>query len=311
MKVLFVCSGNKLGGPSPIILNQAMSLINKGLDIDYFVIYGKGIIGYLRNVLPLRKYVLKGNYDVVHVHYSSSAFVASIAGATPLVVSLMGSDVQAKWYYKIIIRLYCALFRWKCVIVKSEDMRNSLGIESSIVVPNGVNMDLFRPMNRVDCQRILNWNFEKRHVLFAANPNRSEKNFGLAYNASKYLGDDVVLHSFENVNNSETPIWYNASDVVILSSLWEGSPNVIKEAMACGCPIVSTNVGDIQWLFGDELGHFIADIEPDKFAEKIKQALNFRELHGITKGRDRLDQIGLRSENVAETIVSLYKSVSR
>lgn len=93
MKVLFVSSGNSEFGISPIIKNQGESLKQNGIDLYYFTIKGKGIKGYLKNIPILKKYLKNHNYDIIHAHYSLSAIVATLSGAKPLVVSLMGSDI--------------------------------------------------------------------------------------------------------------------------------------------------------------------------------------------------------------------------
>ena len=192
MKILFIASGNH-GAPSPVIQNQGDALVSEGVIVDYFLIKGKGIKGYLRNVMPLRKYMKVHQYDAIHAHYSLSAFVASLAGVKPLIVSLMGSDVKASGTYKFIIRLFAWLFRWKAIIVKSNDMYRSLGIKRAIIIPNGVNMDRFQPMDKTECQKRLGWTNNKqqttnaiRHILFPADASRPEKDFALVCIGSDY-----------------------------------------------------------------------------------------------------------------------------
>ncbi|MBR0439547.1 MAG: glycosyltransferase, partial [Bacilli bacterium] len=91
MRILFVSSGNR--GYDPLIHNQGDSLAYQGNIIKYFPITGKGVLGYLSNVRKLKRYLKDNSFDVVHAHYSLTAFVVSLAKASPLVVSLMGSDV--------------------------------------------------------------------------------------------------------------------------------------------------------------------------------------------------------------------------
>ena len=95
-------------------------------------------------------------------------------------------------------------------------------------------------------------------------------------------------------------------ELVILTSLWEGSPNVIKEAMACNCPIVSTNVGDVRWVIGDTEGCYITSFDPEDVAEKIKLALEFGKR---TNGRDRIIELGLDSETIAKRLIDIYSKV--
>jgi glycosyltransferase involved in cell wall biosynthesis len=99
----------------------------------------------------------------------------------------------------------------------------------------------------------------------------------------------------------------NAADVVILTSLWEGSPNVIKEAMACNRPIVSTDVGDVRWIFGDTPGCYVTSNDAVDVAEKIQSALDFSKDQHVTKGRDRLLKLGLNADHVAVKILKFYQ----
>lgn len=327
MKILFVASGNQ-GAPSPVVQNQGDALVSEGVTVDYFLIKGKGIKGYLKNVKPLRKYLTEHKYDAIHAHYSLSAFVASLAGAKPLVVSLMGSDVKAAGWYKFIIRLFAAFGGWKSIIVKSNDMYRSLGIKRAIIIPNGVNMERFHPMSKSDCQKRLGWQISNhqpqttndklqttnavRHILFPANASRPEKDYALAEAAVQMTNDKlqitnthVVLHAFENTPNAETPYWYNAADVVLMTSKWEGSPNAIKEAMACSRPIVATNVGDIAERTSGVDGCFVAQSrEPQELASLLQKALAFTE----TKGREKLFADGLDRHEINQKLISVYKN---
>ena len=97
---------------------------------------------------------------MVHSHYSLSAFAASIACSSPLVVSLMGSDVKSDYIFRLFIYLF-NLISWKRIIVKSPDMKSSLNISSAIVVPNGVDLSLFKPLNKNLCKKKLNWSLKK------------------------------------------------------------------------------------------------------------------------------------------------------
>ena len=322
MKILFIASGNH-GAVSPVVGNQAEALRTEGVEVDLYLLKGKGIKGYLRNVKPLRRYLLEHPYDAIHAHYSLSAFVASLAGAKPLVVSLMGSDVKAAGWYKFVVRLFAWLFRWKAIIVKSNDMYRSLGIKRAIVIPNGVNMNRFHPMDKRECQKRLGWgtdamrldpvdeDMRRVHVLFPADASRPEKDFALAEAAVKITNDKsqitnhVVLHAFENTPNEETPYWYNAADVVLMTSKWEGSPNAIKEAMACSRPIVATNVGDIAERTSGVEGCYVAQSrEPQELASLIEKALAFSQ----TKGREKIIADGLDAREINQRLIESYSA---
>lgn len=311
MKVLFVSSGNSKNGISPIVKSQADSLIKAGVDVDFFTIIGRGLKGYLRNVLPLKDIIKKNRYDLIHAHYSLSAFTATLAGSRPLVVSLMGSDVRLRGVFSLGVKIY-SFFYWDVVIVKSQDMADHIGIKNVEIMPNGIDIFLFRPFNKADTVKKLGWDPRKQHILFAANPSRPVKNYELFEKAYQLISisENCEVHYLEDVPHQDVPFYMNASELIVLTSLWEGSPNVIKEAMACNCAVVATDVGDLAWLFGNEPGHFLVGFDEHDVANKIKMALNFAEKMGKTHGRETIIKLGLDSDITAKKIIKLYESVS-
>jgi len=303
MKVLFVASGNSFR-VSPITKAQGDSLVDVGVEVDYYMIKGKGIKGYLSQIRPLRKYLKEHHYDVVHAHYSFSAFVASLAGAKPLVVSLMGTDVNAKESRRLAIRLFNKLFRWKKIIVKSKSLAEAVKIKNVHIVPNGVNLDLFVSMDQQSCQDKLGWEKGIKHILFPSDPKRPEKDYPLAEKSIKLLGTKVDTHFFQNVDHKDTVFYYNAADVIFITSKWEGSSNAVKEAMCCGRPIVSLNVGDIKERTEGTAGSYIVeDRDASALANMLTKALSFE---GNTNGREAIVKSGLDSRKIAKQIVDIY-----
>lgn len=313
MKVLFVAGGNSSHFEiPPIIEAQANSLKKNGVEIEYFLIKGKGIIGYLKNIKKLKKYLKKNKIDIIHAHYSFSGVIASLATKQkPIIVSFLGSDLNGRNYIsKIIIKFYF-IFSWKSIIVKSLDMKTKLAnIKDPLIIPNGVDLNIFRSLDKKDCQIKINWNPNKLHFLFLADPSRPEKNYELFKSSiEKVEIKNYEIHYLEKVKHSNIPLWINAADVVFLSSLWEGSPNVIKESMACNKPIVSTNVGDIEWLFSNLEGHFISDFSIEDYSDKIQLAINYSNKIKNTKGRNQIINLELDSDKVAKKIIEIYNNV--
>jgi glycosyltransferase involved in cell wall biosynthesis len=307
MRVLFVSSGNSTGGLSPIVKNQGDSLVKQGIQLDFYTLKGKGLWSYLRNIFILHKYLKENQYTLIHGHYLFSGVIAAFAGARPLVISLMGSDIM---HFKLmipVVRLITRLYKLK-IIVKTEEMFNLLKIKNVSIIPNGVDIQKFRPYSKYEVQKLLGWDTGKRHVLFPASEERDEKNYQLLLKAIEMIDDDnIVLHTMANIANDKVPDYYNASDIVVLTSLREGSPNVIKEAMACNVPIVSVDVGDVKKNIMNINGCFICSFDPHDVVEKIIEALDFSRNEKRTNSRERLIELGLDSTSTANRIKKVYE----
>jgi teichuronic acid biosynthesis glycosyltransferase TuaC len=300
MRVLFVCSGfNRLGIP----LRQAESLRKKNINVEVFTISNKGLKGYLLNFFKLKKYLSDRDFDIIHAHYSLSGFIAALLCKGPLIVSLMGSDVYSGLIVRTFIKLFHR-FRWRVCIVKSQRMKDLLNIKNACVIPNGVNIEDFKPIDRTIACKHIGWNPCDINILFPADPSRMEKNYSLAEKSIGLLQSlpNIKLWHLKDVPYLEMIYYYNAANVILLTSFWEGSPNVIKEAMACSRPIVSTDVGDVRELIAGTTGCLISEFSPHDVAQKIIVAINFSE---GTKGREKISD--LSSEKIADRLISLYK----
>jgi glycosyltransferase involved in cell wall biosynthesis len=311
-RVLFVCSGNsKNFDVVPFIQAQADSLIELGHEVEFSTVKGRGALAYLSHVLILRRALNSSSYDVIHAHYSLCGFVAYLAGIcskTPVIVSLMGSDVKGSGLLLGIIRCFTR-YLWDATIVKSDDMHRSLRVDSAEIIPNGINLGVFKPLLRNDCRVQLGWEVNKHYILFGADPQRPVKNYALAQKAYPLITtDNCEFHILGSIPHADIPIYLNACDVLLLTSKWEGSPNIIKEAMACGTPIVCTDVGDVRWLLEGLDGCYVASQDSADIADKLEKSLSFE---GKTAGRERLIELNLDSENVARRIVKVYERVVR
>lgn len=314
LKILFVLSGNSTGneyrGDSEVTpvknpVHQAATLREAGHEVDLFFIRRRGVAGYISSIPRIRRKIRGGNYDIIHAHYSLTAFAVSLAGRHRMVVSLTGSDILGLPLLLPLTRLFCRV-RWSRVIVKTPEMRTRLRTGNVTVIPNGVDTVVFAPGSRQEARKRLGLP-DKRIVLFAADPARKEKNYRLAEEAVRRLGrNDTMLLPVTGVPHDQMPLRYNAADILLVTSLWEGSVNSVKEAMACNLPVVSTDVGDVRANTEGIDGYHITSHDPAEIAEKVASALDSGT---VIRARDRLFELRLDAASVAGRITELYNSV--
>lgn len=321
MNVLFVCSGNsKYADISPFTKAQGESLKMKGINVSYYQIKGKGVINYLRNAFYLKKMIRQNTYDIMHAHYSLSGWVAVLASRKiPVVLSLMGDDAQGTFTGKQKVKLSSRFFIMltylvqpfvKAIISKSEGLAKAVYRKKiSYVIPNGVQLNKFIA-SESDFRSELGLKKEKKYVLFLADPEDANKNYALAKEAVRLLGrDDVELLNIYGTPQGQVIKYLNSVDVFVSCSFAEGSANVIKEAMACNCPMVVTDAGDASWVIGDTPGCFVSSFDPGLFARDLDLALEYAVKFRRTKGRKRICELGLDAESVSEKIAGVYRSV--
>jgi len=304
MEILFVSSGNNKFGLSPIVKNQGESLKKAGVNLDYFTIQSRGIFGYLKNMFRLRHMLKNNSYHLVHAHYSLSGIVALLAGSKPLVVSLMGSDIGKNKIWKWIVKVF-SRYLWTVTIVKSKRMKQELGIRKSKIIPSGIDLERFVCVDKEKAQKRIGFDRGKKHISFFADPNRPEKNIKLAKKAFDLIRvNSKQFNVIKDKPQELIPYYMNATDVLLLTSFREGSPNVIKEAMACNLPIVSTDVGDVKEVIGKTKGCYISTFNPEDVLKKIEMALRFEKR---TNGRNKIKH--LDNDKIAIQIISVYKDI--
>jgi teichuronic acid biosynthesis glycosyltransferase TuaC len=327
MKLLMVTNNYPTAqqpGVGNYVRRQEESLRELGVEIDLLHVDRRQAGRRVYRTLPgrLLERVAAFDPDLVHVLYGGvmADIVTRSVVDRPLVVSFQGTDLLGGPGRNILDRLSRrfgvrgsrrAARRAAGIIVVSETLRHALprGIdpERVYVLSNGLGLSLFRPLDRAECRAQLGWAPERKHVLFPAPPGRPEKRFPLAQAAVELVraaGTAADLHALEGVPHDEVPVWINAADVVVLTSTHEGSPNVVKEALACDVALVSVDVGDVRERLTGVSGCFIAEATAADLAEKIGRAFSYGDR---VKGRGTVEDFSL--ERVAERLLALYERV--
>ena len=303
----------------PFIREQVGALREQGCECEYYYVKGKGIMGYLRAIPGLRKMIREWKPDVVHAHYGLSCLVANLATRrVPVASTYHGSDINVKSvrrFSKMAIRLSA----WN-IFVSKKNMALAGVVEGKkcSLIPCGINIPL--PWNDLQKQKVeqltLNQWVEtimpkgKKYVLFAGafdnaikDPDRAKQTMNeLTNEGIKAELIELKGYTRDQVN----ALMYNC-DAFLMTSKTEGSPQVIKEAMACGCPIVSVDVGDVkERLEGVEGCYVVESRKPMDIAEALRKALAFEDR---TEGRKRIEELGYTNELVAQKIIKIYQHV--
>ncbi len=299
------------------IKSQIDSLIAEGLEIK--VIHpkpGPVPIRYASATIQVFLNTLMGHFDIAHGHYGLWCLAARLQWRTPVVASFLGDDLfgtlMSNGSYSKKSLFVAHVSRWLCylvdaVIVKSEDMKKAASGDNIFVIPNGVDFALFRPIPRAEARTILSWDQDRYYVLFGNDPKRIVKNFPLAQAAVERLrsrGMAAELVVANGLPQTKVVHYINASNALILPSVYEGSPNIVKEAMACNVPVIATNVGDVSQVVGRTKGCAVCPGNPDTLAAALEEALLHTE---PTTGRT--DIMHLECSVVARQIIGVYQRV--
>jgi len=300
MKVLFVSKAAIV--KMAFIQEQKEALINQGVIIENFLIEGEGWFSYLKNYKSYLKAFRKFKPDIIHAHYGLSGMFAVLQKRTPVVITFHGSDINLKLQRKI------SFFAGKLasqVIFVSNRLNRLLSLNNSSIIPCGLDLDNFKLVDKQIAKKALNLESSKSYILFSSSSNNSVKNYPLAQKAFKLLNDEnIELLELKGYNRKEVNLLMNAVDLVLMTSFTEGSPQFIKEAMACNCPIVSTDVGDVKDVIKNTKGCYITSYIPEDVATKIELALNYGKK---TDGREHIKHFD--NELIALKILNVYKKI--
>ena len=305
MKILILCS-HRYYAPytdyvAPFIYEQMQGLKKLGCDFRICFVKGGGIKAYLKAWWNMRREIAKFKPDIIHAHYGLCCFLANLQRKVPVLSTYHGSDInnaKTHWISKVAICLS------KMNVFVSEKLRKIVGSPlRSIVVPCGVDTTLFYPMDKQECRKALKMDKDKMYILFSKEFADKVKNYPLAKQAVELFDENAVLLEFYGYTREQVPLLYNAVDCGLLTSFTEGSPQFVKEAIACGCPIVSTDVGDATDVMNGVENAFISTYEVEDVADKLRKAVQKGHLSKTTIDSKYIDT------NIANTIYNIYTEI--
>ena len=269
----------------------------------------RSVVNYLR-YLPRVLRESSESYDLLHANYGLTAPFALAQSQLPVVLSLWGSDLFGPYG-----RLSKLCARWcDAVIVMSTTMATELD-QDCYVVPHGVDTEQFRPIPQHDAQVAVDWDPTHLHVLFPYSPSQTVKNYPRAKRvvdaARDRLNRPITLHTVFDEPHARVPLYMNAADVLLLTSQWEGSPNSVKEALACNLPVVAVDVGDIR----DRVTGVSPSGVCETDTELVNRLVDVLATPRASNGRHAAhvvsrSQMGDRLQQVYETVLSTSRASS-
>jgi teichuronic acid biosynthesis glycosyltransferase TuaC len=289
------------------IHEQVASLEKEGVEVDILFVDGwANKLNYLWGFLRLWWRLLTRRYDLIHAHYVFSGLIARAQFLYPVVLTHHGYEVFMTWQ-RFPSRLITSLV--DKVILVSREQQEKLKSHNSVIIPCGIDFELFKPMPLEAAREELGLPRDKKLVLWAGQHTRPEKRFDIVQKSVALAQQQDPSIEFVLVSSEpheRIPLYMNACDVLLLVSDGEGSPMVIKEAMACNLPVVSVPVGDVPEVIGGTDGCYLCRQDPADVAEKLLLALKHP---GRTRGREKVGY--LEMGQISRKLIEQYREVLR
>lgn len=293
------------------VKEQIDSLSDLGVENDVFFMNTreKGKKEYLLSIFKLQEQFRKNKYDLVHCHHSYSAIIFLFSGTIfrqKCILSYQSDPVKesGKFLFNILYKFFDQ------IILKNKSQE--LSRPKTIYLPNGVNTSFFKPREKISCKRQLGLYENKRYILFMDSYNRRPfKRIDRYKETIRILRDKYSFHDIEplvltNTERSLIPVFLCASDLHLLTSDFEGSPNSVKECLASNVPVVSTPVGNVAELLSGIDGSYVSkSFEPEELAELSCKAL----MRNHFSSRNSIIEKELDIKIVGSKLFKIYKGL--
>lgn len=311
----------------PFVLEQGESLRQLGMTIDYMPVRGN----YILAVRELKRKIREFKPDIIHAHYGLSAITAELQSLVPVVTTFHNGETLNK-YVNFLTSLFS--LRAKHVVYVAQHIHDLVYFKAKkhSIIPCGVNMDDCHIIDQAIARQQLGFEDGVKYILFGGGFDNLRKNYAILRDAVERIEQapwvsveggercgNIVCLEMKGLSRADCVLRMNACDLFALPSHSEGSPQALKEAMACNCPIVATDMADVRHLLGNLPGHYVlrnprptkerwdADEKSvDELVALVHEALLF---NTRTNGRDRITELRLSNEQVAEQLIEIYESV--
>lgn len=299
------------------VKEQIEALVRNFGDIEADVFHIRGNesrLSYLRDIPALHRKIRQGGYDLVHVHYGlSGLFLLCGKPEVPVIMTLHGGDIQPEQGKTVQVALTRRILRRCDVAIALNDRMSGIArafCDDVRQIPCSVNTGIFRPGGPREPLA------GRRHftILFPSDRARTVKNYPLFCETVERLrteyGLDIDTAELARMTRQEIAATMQKADMMLMTSVSEGSPQTVKEAMGCNLPVVSTPVGDVDVLLDGVRDSAVAPShDSGTLADSVMSVLR-----GEIKGKDpreRLLELGLDDDHTAARIYEIYKTLLR
>ncbi|MGB1289107.1 MAG: glycosyltransferase, partial [Aggregatilineales bacterium] len=280
MRVLTISTASK-NSPSPAIQDHLTALEACGVSFEHIIVNISNKRSYLSATAKVQQALFRNPpFDIIHAFYGHCGLVARLQPRYPVIVTFQGSDILGGLDGRLherdgmIGRAVAKVV--SSVIVMSDTMKIASGRDDTRVIPFGVNTDIFYPVDKAEARQKLSLDADEKLVLFPYHPDRAEKNFPLAQAAVEMLKaqyDNLRIIPIYARTREEVALYMNACDAFVMVSDHEGSPVALREALMCGLPAISVDVGDAAQYVTAIDGCYLCERTTEDVADKLSNVL--------------------------------------
>lgn len=291
----------------PFIIEQGEAIRRCGGEVDYFAVKGNGLLAYFTARKALIQKIKEFQPDLIHAHYGLSGITAVLQSKVPVVTTFHNGETLS-FSANILSSLFS--LRTKFMVYVAQHIYDFAYLKRKknyVILPCGVDLHECVITDKEIARKELGFLPNKKYILFGGGFDNLRKNYPLLKEGIELLKrDDIEVLEMKGLSRLQISKILSACDLFALPTKSEGSPQALKEAMACNCPIIATDVADIKHLLGDLDGHYLCSFDPKDVATKVEEALSF---NSRTKGRERIIELGLTNDLVAKKLVEIYEEV--
>jgi len=314
LNILFVVPSPKIDTPHSMsfVKRLARALEEQGVNVETMLsVKSSNPLSFFKLGGELRKKISQLQPDLVVAQYGTfTGLLVALFAPRPKIITYRGSDLNPtpseNRFYVLLKHLasHAASFFADGIICVSHEIAGRLLCKKLVeVIPSSTDIELFSPMDRSACRKMLNWDQTAPTALFISGDDPGKKRLDVALEVKNLIANNshgVQLKIIrEKVPLSQMPVYLNAADCLVYLSDFEGSPNLIREACACATPIVTVPVGDVREVLSEVTHGKIVDRDPRKIADAV---IELTRLQVRSNGRDK----ALHYSNKETALKTLY-----